>query len=160
RRSNAGFSLVEVLVASIVLVVAILGHASSVVTAHTLNQSTEERGLAMQTLGAFVERLRSDPDWAGFYARARPLSSESTTGTPSARLDTDLSLTTYSASTYYSDFVPPTSLGTVTFLVQVPSSTVGGVTALRENMSATRYGLPFDLNGDGVIDGNSRNTDY
>lgn len=72
----------------------------------------------------------------------------------------DRSLPTRPVTDYYPDLGVPASLGTVTFLVQVPSAVIGGVPALRENIVAPRYGLPRDLNGDGVIDSNSRNQDY
>jgi hypothetical protein len=143
-----GFSLVDGLIGTAILVIAILGLLSSALSGHNLSRRVEERGIAFETLGRFVERIRADPDWVGLYGRLRAFSKEST------------GLATQAAAAYYGDFNVPTSLGTVTFLVQVPVKTVAGVAALREDEVAPRYGLPFDLNGDGVIDGNSRDADY
>jgi hypothetical protein len=155
-----GFALVEGMIGASILVVAILSFVASALGGHNLGRQVAERGVAVETLGRFVECMRADADWAGLYARLRPLSSESAGDATLGRLGVDTSLTTYPASTYYVDFVAPSSLGTVTFLVQVPAKTVAGVAALREDLVAPRYGLPYDLNGDGLVDGSSRNADY
>jgi Tfp pilus assembly protein PilV len=162
RRSacrSQGIALIEVLVSMVVVAVGLLAYGSSVLQNHKCSASAEERGVAVLTLERFVERLRADTDWAGLYARLRPLSSESTSDTTLKSLARDPSLTAYAPSTYYADFDVPASLGTVTVLVQVPSTTVSGVAGLRENANAPRYGLPMDLNGDGAVDGNTRNAD-
>lgn len=158
--SVGGFTLVDCAIGTSILVVSILGFVATALSGHRLGKRVEERGLAFETLGRFVERVRADPDWAGLYARLRPLSQESLADKTLKSTANDASLPTQKASVYYTDFVPPTALGTVTFLVQVPSRTVGGVAALREDEVAPRYGLPRDLNGDGVIDGNARDADY
>jgi hypothetical protein len=157
---DSGFTLVDCLIGSSILVIAILGLLASALGGRDLGRQVQERGIAFETLGRFVERIRADPDWAGLYARLRPLSKESTADATLSSLATDTALKTQTAATYYADFTVPTTLGTVTFLVQVPVKTVGGVAGLRENEVAPRYGLPYDLNGDGVIDGNVRDADY
>src|SRR5262249_41640837 len=118
-----------------------------------------ERGVAILTLERFVERLRADTDWAGLYARLRPLSSESAGDAGLTFFGPDLSLATHAPTTYYADFDVPARLGTVTVLVQVPSTTVSGVAGLRENEVAPRYGLPMDLNGDGSTDSATHDAD-
>lgn len=160
RRVEAGFTLVETLVGGAVLSLALLGHAASVATTHGMNGSVEERGIALQALSRFLERLRADPDWSGLYARLRPLSTESAADAGLSRLDVDLSLATHPVASYYADLEMPASLGTVTVLVQVPSKTVDSISALREDLVAPRFGLPYDLSGDGAIDGLSRDDDY
>src|SRR5262245_40233094 len=160
KRSSGGFTLIDGLIGTSILVISILGLVASAFSGRHLSRSVEERGVAFATLGRFVERIRADPDWTGLYARLRPLSAESTDDKTLASLSIDTSLATHAATAWYADFTVPTTLGTVTFLVQVPVATVGGVPALRENEVAPRYGLPYDLNGDGVIDGNPRDADY
>jgi hypothetical protein len=152
--------MVDVLIGSLILMAAVMVHSATVLSVQRRSASAAERGIAFETLARFVERMRADLDWAGLYARLRPLSMESTGDTTLSRLSVDLNLTTRPVTSYYGDFTVPTALGTVTVLVQVPSIDAGGVLALRENVNAPRYGLPYDLNGDGVIDGNSRNADY
>src|SRR5262245_61285400 len=159
-RRRAGIALLDVLVASTVLVIAILGHVSSVLWQHKMNRVTEDYSVAATTLGRFVERLRADPDWATLYARLSPLSQESVGSAALSSLAVDPSLACYPATTYYSDFTVPSVLSNAKFLVQVPWTVASGTGALRENTVAPRYGLPYDLNGDGVLDGNARNDDY
>src|SRR5205085_10628004 len=107
-----------------------------------------------------VERPRGDPAGAALHARLRPKSTESTgdTGLTFSKVDTGLA--TYVFTSFYSDLTVPPALGTVTALVQVPSTVVGGTPGLHEDAVAPRYGLPYDLNGDGTIDGNARDADY
>ena len=152
--------MVDVLIGSLILMAAVMVHATTVLSVQRMNSARAERGIAVETLARFVERMRADLDWAGLYARLRPLSAESAGDTSLSRLGADLKLTTRAVTSYYGDFTVPTSLGQVTVLVQVPSIDVGGVAALRENVSAPRYGLPYDLNGDGAITGDPRNGDY
>ena len=159
RRGERAFTLIEMMISASVLVVAILGLAASTFQGHNLGRHVEERRVAVESLGRFVERIRADPDWAGLYARLRPLSVESKNDAALVRLNMDPALKTQTATTYYADMTTPTTLGTVTFLVQVPVRTVGGAAALREDLVAPRYGLPRDLNGDGLIDGNARDAD-
>ena len=156
---SQGIALIEVLASMVVVSVGLLAYASSVLQNHKCSASAEERGVAVMTLGRFVERLRADTDWAGLYARLRPLSSESAGDANLTSFARNPSLTTYAPSAYYADFGVPASLGTVTVLVQVPSTTVDGIAGLRENAIAPRYGLPMDLNGDGAVDGDARNDD-
>jgi type II secretory pathway pseudopilin PulG len=159
-RSSAGFSLVEVAASGAVLSIALLGYAASAVGHQKAAVDLSEKGVALLTLERFVERMRADTDFTGLYGRLRPLSAETATDAALTNLGADVSLAGSAPTAYYADFDAPARLGDVTILAQVPQTTVGGLAALRENASAPRYGLPADLNGDGVIDGNSRNADY
>jgi hypothetical protein len=116
--------------------------------------------LATVTLGRFVERLRADQSWKDLYTRLRQRSAESADDPGLSSLAVDTSLPTWSVTDYYPDLEVPASLGTVTFLVQVPVTNVDGVPSLVESVDAPRYGLPHDLNSDGEIDSKSRNVDY
>lgn len=152
--------MIEVLVSTIFLSIALLGYAASAVRHQIASTDLAERGVALLTLERFVERMRADTDWTGLYGRLRPLSVETAGDATLSNLGVDTSLAAQAPTAYYADFTTPSRLGTVRILVQVPSTTVAGVPALRENTSAPKYGLPADLNGDGAIDGNSRNADY
>jgi len=159
-RSDAGFSLVEVAASAAVVSVALLGYAASAVGHEKAAVELSEKGVALLTLERFVERMRADTDFAGLYGRLRPLSAETATDAALTNLGADASLAGSVPTAYYGDFDVPARLGDVRILVQVPQGTAGGMAALRENLAAPKYGLPADLNGDGVIDGNSRNADY
>jgi hypothetical protein len=152
--------MIEVLVAAVFLSVALLGYAASAVRHQIATVDQSERGIALLTAERFVERMRADTDWSGLYGRLSAFTVESTGDTTLSNLGIDTSLVARTPTSYYADFTVPARLGTVKILVQVPSTTVSGVAALRENVSAPKYGLPADLNGDGVIDGASRNLDY
>lgn len=159
---QAGFGLVEVLFSAAILVIAVMANASSVSSAHTGTKSVNERSKALEVLSRFLERVRGDDDWAGLYARLRILSQEGARDTDLSSLAVDAALRTYPATRYYSDFSVPSELGDISFLLQVPASRAGTGTplTLRESQVAPRYGLPSDLNGDGIVDGNSRESDY
>jgi Tfp pilus assembly protein PilE len=159
-RGSAGFSLVEVMASVVIIVTVILGHVASVGYSHRAAAASEEKGLALVTLQRFVERLRSDTNWSSLYGRLRTHTAEGANDANLSQIGTDLTLTTVAPSTYYADFVPPAKLGTVTVLVQVPVLSANGVPALRETLSAPRYGLPADLNGDGVVNDVSQNFNY
>jgi type II secretory pathway pseudopilin PulG len=138
-RAQAGFALLDVVIAAAILAVALLGHASTVLSGHRLSRTVEHRTVALEALRQFVERLRSDPDWGGLYAGLVSLSSTPTPpGELPGRAPTD----------YYPDYVVPQGLGTVRVRVEVPQSGVD----LREDAVDDRFGLPYDLNGDGEID--------
>jgi len=156
----AGFSLVEVLIANCVLAISILVYVQCIGTETKLNRATQEQTLAVVTLGRFVERLRADSSWPTLYARLVARSSESADDAGRTHLDMDPKLPTWPVTTYFTDLGVPATLGTVSFLVQVPAVVQAGVSVLCETEVAPRYGLPHDLNGDGAIDGNSRNNDY
>lgn len=160
RRLDRGFTLIDGVIGTTILVIAILGMVASAFSGRHLSRRVEERGVAFATLGRFVERIRADADWAGLYPRLRALTQESVDDKTLASLAVDTDLPTQPATAYYADFNVPTTLGTVTFLVQVPVGSIGGAPVLRENEVAPRYGLPYDLNGDGVIDGAARDADY
>jgi prepilin-type N-terminal cleavage/methylation domain-containing protein len=157
---EAGFSFIEVLIATVVLAVSVLVYVQCIATQSKLNRAIEEKAAAVVTLGRFVERLRADTSWATLYARLRPLSAESTDDKTLSDIGVDTTLRTWPVASYYSDLGIPAALGRVTFLVQVPATEIAGVAALRENATAPRYGLPHDLNGDGVIDALARNDDH
>ncbi len=145
RPGEAGFSLLEVLIASACMAIALLAHASTVLMDHRLNESVGSRSVSLESARHFVERMRADDDWEGLYGRLLALSTVATGSTP---------------QTYYPDFPVPSTLGPVRVLVEVPSGIVAGVPALREDLAAPALGLPYDLNGDGVVDGASHDVDY
>lgn len=152
--------LFEVLLATTILVTGLLAFIASIGSAQKLGRTVEENAVALATCEKLMERLRADTSWGTIYSRLRIRSVESTADTGLTWLKTDRTLMTQLPSAYFSGFTVPASLGTVTVLVQVPRNIINGVPGLRENMIAPRYGLPSDLNGDGVIDDKLRDTDY
>jgi prepilin-type N-terminal cleavage/methylation domain-containing protein len=152
---EAGMTLVEVLVASAIVAIALLAHAATTLAGHRFGRSEETRGLAIGTLRRFVERMRSDEDWEGLYARLR-------TRADAAGAGTGAEPTLYVPSAYYDDLSVPPALGEVGVRVDVPAAPPegGGPRVLREDVADDRFGLPADLNGDGRVDAASRSLDY
>ena len=146
-RRQAGFALVDLLVAATILALALLGHASTVLGGHRLSRSVEHRTIALEAARQFVDRLRSDPDWDGLYTALVGLYSPTVGSNGMAgRAPQD----------YYADYVTPKDLGTVRVLVSVPQSG----TELREDAVLPAFGLPYDLNADGTVDALPHQSDY
>src|SRR5262245_3130756 len=114
RAGEAGFSLIDVLIANVVLAVSVLVYVQCISTESKLGRATEEKALAVVTLGRFVERLRADSNWSTLYDRLRPLSAESKNDPKLTHLGIDLALRTWPVTTYYPDVGVPPALGTVT----------------------------------------------
>lgn len=132
---------------------ALLWHAASTVSGQQLLRAEGTHGVALQTTRAFIERLRTDASWDTLYDRL------------ALELEGPLPATGHPVTIYFGDFVTPPELGTVGVLVEVPrAAAVGAVPGdplvLREDMNASRFGLPFDVNGDGVIDDQPHDDDY
>jgi len=154
-RAESGFGLLEVLLAASIVALAILALASTTLAGHRFARSEEARGVALQTTRAFLERMRADEDWSGLYARLW------------AKVDPQLvpAGTTWPLTDFYSDLEVPAELGDVRVRVEVPAATpvgaaVGTPAILREDVALPKFGLPYDLNGDGAIDNQSRAFDY
>ncbi len=140
RRTRTGFSLVEVLLAAVILTVAVTGIAGSVLSALALNRVNRETALAQQAARRVIEEVSSVPfnqafacynadagDDAGLLIAARgpgfavpglqPLAGD-----------------------------PDGMCGRVIFPTIVNA---GGVEELREDSADGALGMPRDLNGDG-----------
>jgi prepilin-type N-terminal cleavage/methylation domain-containing protein len=167
-RSAAGFTLVEMVIVVAILVTGILTHVSTLAVAHRHARETEEHGLAVATVQRFIERIRAESDWAGLWENLRVQSAESTGDTSLTHMGADAGLAVFDATTWYSGFIVPSTLQDASptaesycrFLIQVPVSNDSGTFTLREDTNAPRYGLPWDLNGDGAIDANDHSGDY
>lgn len=157
-RPQDGFTLIEVLIGTVVIAVALMGHMASTFAEYKLARTEQARSEALHVARQFVERLRSDEDWAGLYARLRELQLKAEQGTTQGERLED-GRVAWPPQTYYPDFVLTDFLSTLVVLVDVPFDPLEpGV--LRENLVAPRYGLPADLDGSGTIDGESRLADY
>jgi hypothetical protein len=141
-------------VASAVVSIALLSHAASTLTGHRLTKTEESRGLAIQTLRDFVERMRADEDWASLYGRLRQKADATNPGSKEPRY--------YALTDYYPDVQLASELVDTSIRVDVPSTEPagGGAKVLREDDDLPAYGLPFDLNGDGAVDSTDRASDY
>jgi hypothetical protein len=145
----------------VVLLIALLGHVSSVLNENRMAREQVARSEALQVVQQLLERLRADEDWAGLYGRLRVLrDAAATVSTGQVRL-TD-GRRAYDPTTYDPDFVVPEDAPVVSVLVDVPSSVPdeGGDEILREDVLLPEFGLPRDLNGDGHVYPDAREGDY
>ena len=157
-----GFSLIEVVVGVAILAIALLGHTASIFSEHRLSKDERARSAALQACEQFMERLRSDDDWVALYARCRVL--EAVASKPGGDVHLPDGRRAFLPQVYYADFVTPQALSSLHVLVDVPQATLdgapGGPAVLREDWVDAAFGLPQDLNGDGVIDAADHSDDY
>lgn len=155
---QGGFSLLEVLIGSVVIAIALLGHMASTFSEYRMARGEQTRSEALHVARQFVERMRSDDDFPGVYDRLRTLQLLADgPGTAGARLEDGRR--SWEPHRYYADFVLPEWLADLTVLVDVPFDPANPLD-LREDLALPRYGLPADLDGDGQVDAASRLADY
>lgn len=158
RCTERGFTLHEALWGVVVLATALMGHAASTFSEHRLDQASAHRSEAIHVTRQFIERLRADEDFAGLLARIRVRQIDGSL--PGAVLLQD-GRVAYPPSDLCPGFVLPESLDSMVVRVALPlRKSLDGDLVLREDVDEPFYGLPADLNGDGVIDDVSRNDDY
>lgn len=149
--SQAGFSILEVLIGASVLAVALLGHTASIFSEHKLSEAQRARSTALLAAEQFMERMRSDDDWIGLYGRLNTLREISERAGGGVEGDTlksvaaqdwfdqaavlsvaDLARTDHSyledtrvafpPQVYYADFAAPSGLRTFHVTVDVPAA--------------------------------------
>lgn len=161
---EGGFSLLEVLIAAAVIGIAVLGHTASLFSEQKLSASQQSRSAALLAADQFMERMRSDDDWAGMYSRFRTLALAASKPGPGVRLD-DGRLA-YPVADYYDDFTVPAGIRELHILVDVPAVPEASAGAaepalvLREDAVLADFSLPADLDGDGLIDDAAHDDNY
>jgi type II secretory pathway pseudopilin PulG len=160
RPGQSGFSLLEVLFGGVILSIAFLGHAATSYSEHRLAGFETSRSEALHAVRQFMERVRSEDDFAGLYARLRTLQrAAALPGKDGARLADGRRA--WPARAYFPEFVTNATVRELGILVDVPFTTLdGGATELREDADMPAFGLPADLNGDGVVEATARDLDY
>lgn len=159
---SRGFGLLETFMAISVLSIALMGHLSLSWSSNKLATQQRMRSKGMRLAEQFLERLRSDDDWPTLMSRldAKLLTATS----PTAPLGTKLmdGRVCFAVTEYYPGFVGARPVHEFAVLVDVPGtrSLPGLPLQLTEDELAPEFSLPSDLNGDGVIDSDPRNSDY
>ncbi|MHC5011450.1 MAG: type IV pilus modification PilV family protein [Planctomycetota bacterium] len=161
--SQGGVTLLEILFGIVLLAIGLMAQTASTLSEHRMVREQEYRSEALHVTKQFTERLRSDDDWAGLYARLRVLADAADTpGSGAVLLDDGREA--YPPATYFSDFVPNDAMQDAVVLVDVPAAPLDadptGPAFLREDVTDAHFGLPADLNGDGSTDGDARDGDY
>jgi len=139
KSSSSGFTLIEVLIASIILVVAVVGAMSTVTQISVLGRGNQESTQVYQAARAVVERLQSTP-FEEVFERFNndPADDPNGPGTAAGMnfAVPGVNLQTNDADGFCGRILFPVSAGNV----------------LREDLDDAAFGMPRDLNGDGVID--------
>lgn len=155
---------VELVVASVVLLIALLALATSMTASSSLRAVTRENGLATDAAGNLLEELRDTPFEEVFVRyNARADDDPDGPGTaPGPRFDVPgLEALDSAADGLVGEIVFPTLEG-------LPDAGGGGalgggatpVQQLREDFVDERLGMPRDLNGDLVVDDLDHAEDY
>jgi prepilin-type N-terminal cleavage/methylation domain-containing protein len=137
RRAGArdlGLTLIEILIAMAVVVVALLGATSALYFSDATRESTREKVLAQNAARRVIEQMR-DADFTTLLANY------STGGTP--------------GDTFTVERLNPIAgvpVGQIAFPV------VGGI--LREDIVDADWSMPRDLSGDGLVDAAAHNGNY
>jgi hypothetical protein len=138
-RNRAGFSVVEMAIAAVVLTVAVCGLSGSVVSAVALNRVNHETALAEAAVRGAMEQVTGAP-FAEAFARFNTDPTDDPAGPGTAPGGT------FAVAGLRGDGAALP--GRIVF----PTVDAGGGPELRENVEDAALGMPRDLNGDGNID--------
>ena len=133
-RPASGFTMIELMIAMVVVVVALLGATSALYYSDASRQMTREKVLAQNAARRMIEQMR-DANFSTVFA------SYSTGGTPGPTFTVE-----------HLTAIPSVPVGQITFPV------IG--TFLRETVTDADWGMPRDLNGNGSVDALNHNADY
>lgn len=148
--ARAGFTLIEMMFAMTILVIAIAGLGASMLSAFGANRSNRELAVAQQAAQRMIEELRAAP-----FREVFALYDASTAN------DAGLSRAAPGANFAVPGIEPRAGdadgrAGLIWFPVDVP----GAAGVLRETVADVVMGMPRDLNSDGVVDAGDRSADY
>src|SRR5688572_22818459 len=146
---SKGFSLVELLVAATLIVVAITGIAGSMLSSMALNRVNRETAVAQQAACRALEELRSVPFREAYYVY-NDIGGDNVVG-PTVERGPDFAVAGLTAVAGDPDGM----VGQILF-----PKVEGEGEALREDAEDEGLGTPRDLNGDNGIDSLNHGGDY
>lgn len=150
RLSSAGMTMVEVMVAIVILTVSVYMLSSTVTAAIGHSSVKRERSLAVDAAMNLLERMRSEP-FEELFARYNSYPSDDPGGTGTA------------PGRHFAVFGLDAQEGDLDGFVGevlLPEFEVGTTYELREDTPLTELSLPRDLNGDLIIDDKDHTDDY
>lgn len=148
-RARQGLTLVELMVTSCVMAVALLGFSQAVGASARSVDVARERTLAVEAARAIVERMRGET-FAQLFARYNALAADDPGGAGSAP-GANFAISGLAAQSGDADGLP----GSIEFPVQS-----GAPGVLREDVDDPDLGMPRDLDGDNAIDAADHAADY
>jgi hypothetical protein len=149
RRRREGFSLVEVAIVAVLLLVAVGGLSGAVISSLRLARTTEESTVADEAVRALAARMQTE-DFGELFRRYNSTPGDIAGAEPGAAFD----VTGLAPQADDADG----RVGRIVF----PTVDFGGVQALREDVVDPRLGMPAgrDLNGDTLVDALDHAGDY
>jgi prepilin-type N-terminal cleavage/methylation domain-containing protein len=138
-KDQAGFTLVEVMVAVLVLVIAITGISGSMLSAMALNRVNRDTAVAQQAARLAMEELSGRP-FSEVFAIYNSNPGDVTAGMP----EFGPNFAVFGLNVADGD--PDGMCGRIVF----PTMTIGAIEELREDVVDADLGVPRDLDGDGV----------
>lgn len=151
RSRRAGFSLLEIAVATVLLMIAIGGLSGVLVASVRLNQTNRETALALSAARQAVETLQAEP-FREVFARYNtdPGDDPAGAGTAPGPGFAVVGLTAQldDLDGWVGEYEFPVAPG------------IGTSVELREDFVDANLGMPRDLNGDGVVDALNHAGDY
>lgn len=150
--ARSGFGLVEILLATLVISLTLVGFANVIFQGQGLESLAREESIALNAARQQMERLYGEAAGAESFAQMFARYNETGSDDPGG------------AGTGPGPSFPVTGLSLPTgasFAGRIEFPTLDGAPeTLREDLADSNFGTPMDLNGDGVVDGNSRSGDY
>lgn len=145
---RAGFTLVEVVIASLILVIAVGGLTGSILAGLKLSRTNEEGARAEAALRSALARIEDTPFEQVFATYNADPGDDPGPGAPGASFNV--------AGLTAVEDDPDGLVGEVIF----PSVDVGGAFELREDVVDPSFQMPRDLSGDGLWDNADHSDDY
>jgi hypothetical protein len=148
--ARGGFSMVEVAIATVLLLFALGGLSTTVVSSLRLADSNGELAVASAAVHQVAERLQAE-EFATLWARYNGDAADDPGGAGTAP---GPGFVVDGLRAVPGD--PDGLVGEIRF----PDLTAGGVWQLREDVVDASVGMPRDLNADGVVDAFDHGDDY
>ncbi|MFT4539930.1 MAG: prepilin-type N-terminal cleavage/methylation domain-containing protein [Planctomycetota bacterium] len=147
---NGGFSMVEVMIAMVILVVGVSGYSSAIISTSLSSETTREMRAATESAWSAMEEIQGT-DFANSFASFNSDPADDP-GVAGSAAGADFSVDSLSAVEGDAD----ASVGEII----LPAIWVEGDLQLREDADLPELGMPRDLSGDGVIDDLDHSDDY
>ena len=150
RRARSGFGLIEVMISLSVLTIALLAFGRAILGSIAAGQTQREQGIARDAARQLVERMQAET-FSEVFARYNATAVDD---------PIDGNLFTAGFAVQGLQVQQGDADGLVGRIVFPTTAGVGGGLMLREDIDDNRFGLPRDLNADGVIDALDHSADY
>lgn len=147
---NAGFGLVEVMIALSVLTIALMAFGHAIIMSIRAGQMQREQGVARDAARQIIERMQAET-FSEVFARYN-----------ATAVDDPVDGNLFAGGFDVPGLQPQAgdADGLAGQILFPTADLAGGALALREDVNDQRFGTPRDLNADGVVDALDHSGDY